>query len=110
MAEIPGLSTGLDALAGRLYANKARQGFNMTDVPLEFSLTFTELGEAFDAWRKGGDVGSELADVLLFTLSLARMLGVDLGAAAEAKMTVNEAREYVRRPNGLHVQKEAAGA
>jgi NTP pyrophosphatase (non-canonical NTP hydrolase) len=108
--EIPGLSAALESLADRLYANKARQGFNMTDVPLEFSLTFTELGEAFDAWRKGGDVGSELADAFLFLLSLARMTGTDLGAAAEAKMTVNEGRQYVRQPNGLHVQREASHA
>lgn len=103
------LAAELAALSDRLHANKVRQGFNLTDVPLEFALTFTELGEAFDAWRKGGDVADELADVLLFVLSLARMTGTDLAAAAVAKMTVNEGREYVRRPNGLHVQAGSAG-
>lgn len=107
-ADATELSASLAALGDRLHANKVRQGFNLTDVPLEFALTFTELGEAFDAWRKGGDVADELADVLLFVLSLARMTGTDLAAAAVAKMTVNEGRVYVRRANGLHVQTAAA--
>jgi NTP pyrophosphatase (non-canonical NTP hydrolase) len=103
------LSAALESLAARLWANKSRQGFNLTDVPLEVSFLHAEVSEAFEAWRRGRDPGPELADVLLFTLSLARMLGVDLGAAALAKMTVNEGREYVQLANGLHVQKETTG-
>jgi len=104
------LSSSLAALTERLHANKVRQGFNITDVPLEVAYLHAEVSEVFEAWRRGQPVGSELADVLLFTLSLARMLDVDLGAEALAKMAVNESREYVQRPNGLHVQVSQQGS
>jgi NTP pyrophosphatase (non-canonical NTP hydrolase) len=104
------LSGALSALTERLWANKHRQGFNTTDVPVEFCLLYAEVAEAFEAWRGGGDVTAELADALLFTLSVARILGADLGAAVLAKMAVNEAREYVQMPNGLHVQKDGPDA
>ena len=82
-----------------------RQGFNVTDVPTEFCLTMTELGEAFDAWRKDPTgLADELADVLLFLAGLAEMNGIDLEAAAEAKLTRNEKRVYRTGPQGLKVQ------
>lgn len=94
----------LDEIAGALWKNKVEKGFNTTDVPLEFCLLIAEVGEAFDAWRKGGDVAPELADVLLFTLSLAHMLDVDLVTAADEKMRVNVARTYVTGPQGLKIK------
>jgi len=36
---------------------QAREGFNTTDVPLEFCLLSGELAQAFDAWRKGPSAG-----------------------------------------------------
>lgn len=88
----------------RVWANKVRQGFNTTDVPTEFCLAMTELGEAFDAWRKTPEtLAEELADVLLFVISLAEMNELDLGAAVEAKMAKNERRIYQDGPNGLKV-------
>ena len=45
----------------RAWENKVAEGFNTTDVPLEFCLLQGEIAEAFDAWRKGReDVGEEL--------------------------------------------------
>lgn len=89
----------------RAWANKVAKGFNVTDVPMEFGLLVEEIGEAFSAWRKGRpDLGGELADVAIFLLGLAEMTGVDLGAEVGAKLAANEARAYVRLPNGTPVK------
>ena len=42
----------LSALQKRVYQNKVNHGFNTTNIPLEFTLTYGELAEAFEAWRK----------------------------------------------------------
>jgi NTP pyrophosphatase (non-canonical NTP hydrolase) len=87
------------------WANKVAKGFNTTDVPMEFGLTMEELGEAFSAWRKGKrGLGGELADVMIFLSGLAQMTGVDLAAEVARKLALNEARQYVRLPNGTPVK------
>ena len=84
------------------WQNKLAKGFNTTDVPLEFCLLNGEVAEAFDAWRKGRpEVSEELADIAIFLLSLAEMVGVDLQDAVEAKLAANQSRVYRRLPNGL---------
>jgi hypothetical protein len=89
----------------RAWHNKVTKGFNITDVPLEFGLLYGEVAEAFDAWRKNPPaLGGELADVLIFVVSLAEMAGTDLQDAVEAKLAANEARVYERLPNGTHVK------
>lgn len=89
----------------RAWANKAGKGFNVSDVPLEFCLLQREMSEAFTAWREdSADLGSELADVAIFTLGLAQMTGVDLGREVDAKLGVNEGRSYTRLPNGTPVK------
>lgn len=88
----------LSAAQADLWANKLDKGFNTTDVSLEFNLLTEELGEALHAWRHGGDLAGELADITLFTMAIAQMSGVDLGAAVAAKMAVNRSRTYVRNP------------
>ena len=35
-----------------VYQNKVNHGFNVTDVNMEFCLTYGELGEAYMAWLK----------------------------------------------------------
>ena len=65
------------------------------------------MAEAFDAWRKGRpDVGDELADVAIYLLSLAEMLGIDLQDAVEAKPAKNAARTYEPLPNGAWIKSE----
>ena len=91
------------------WANKVAKRFNTADVPLEFCLLQGEMAEAFDAWRKGRpDVGEELADVAIYLLSLAEMLGVDLQDAVEAKLAKNAARTYAPLPNGALIKSEPA--
>ena len=97
--------TDLSAAQARAWENKLAKGFNVTDVPMEFCLLVEEVGEAFSTWRKGHlGLGGELADVQIFLLGLAQMTGVDLAAEVEAKLEVNEARAYVRLPNGTPVK------
>jgi NTP pyrophosphatase (non-canonical NTP hydrolase) len=103
--------TDIRAAQDRAWANKLAKGFNTSDIPMEFGLLYEEIAEAFSAWRKGrSDLGGELADVGIFLLSLAEMTGIDLAAEMEKKLAVNEARAYVRLPNGTHVKAEAGNA
>jgi NTP pyrophosphatase (non-canonical NTP hydrolase) len=84
------------------WRNKQAKGFNLTDVPLEFGLLTAEIGEAFTAWRKGlPDLGEELADILIFLVSVAEMTGVDLSAEVEVKLQKNAGRVYSRDERGV---------
>lgn len=88
------------------WRNKLDKEFNTTDVPMEFCLLMTEVGEAFDAWRKDpAGLGGELADVMIFLVSLAQMNGIDLAEAVERKLAVNRHRSYSAGPNGLQVRR-----
>lgn len=99
--------TNISQAQRRVWRNKLAQGFNTTDVPLEFALLTAEVGEAVTAWRKGlPDLGAELADVVIYALSIAEMCGLDLEAEIAAKMDVNEARVYGRDGRGVPVRME----
>ena len=78
----PGSATKLDrtdALQKEIYQNKVDKGFNVTDVNKEFCLTYGEIAEAYDAWRKKkDDLGEELADVAIYLLGLSEILGINL--------------------------------
>ena len=59
----------LKKLQKQIYQNKLNKHFNVTDVSMEFALTYGELGEAYEAyWKKKGNVGEELADVVIYLL------------------------------------------
>ena len=78
-----------------VYQNKLNHGFNVTDVPLEFCLLYEEVGEAFEAWKKKRDsVGEELADVAIYLMGIAEILGVDLEDEIRRKMEINRKRKY----------------
>ena len=81
----------------RIYGNKVAHNFNITDIPLEFSLTYGEMAEAFEAWRKKkslDEIGEELADVAIYLYGIAEILGVDLDKSIDRKMKINEERVY----------------
>lgn len=85
--------------------NKLAKGFNTTDVALEFGLLVAEVGEAFTAWRKSpAGLGEELADIVIYTLALAEMNGLDLGVEVAAKLSANQARVYRQDERGVHVR------
>ncbi len=88
----------LNELQKRIYQNKVEKKFNLTNIPQEFCYLHGEVTESFDAWLKkksNEEVSLELADVAIFTLGLAEMLGVDLEAAILKKIDINEKRVYI---------------
>ena len=91
-------------LQKKAYQNKVDKGFNITDVPLEFCYTSTELSEAFMAWYKQkDDLGEELADVAIFLLGISEILNIDLEDEIVHKMEKNSKRVY-KKVNGLPIK------
>lgn len=87
-----------------IYANKVKKGFNISDIPLEFTYLYSEVGEAFEAWRKKkDDLGEELADVAIYLLGMSEILGIDLGSEIERKIEKNAKRVYEHH-NGVSVR------
>lgn len=79
----------------QVYKNKLDKGFNVTDVSKEFVLTYGEMAEAYEAYRKKKDsVGEELADVMIYLLGLAEILDIDLEKELLRKMEINKNRVY----------------
>jgi NTP pyrophosphatase (non-canonical NTP hydrolase) len=75
--------------------NKVTKGFNTTDMNEEFIHAHEELAEASAAYRKKlPDLGEELADVTIYLLGIAEILGIDLEREIVAKMEKNRKREY----------------
>lgn len=84
-------------LQKEVYENKLKQGFNVSDVPLEFSYTYGEMAEAFEAYRKKKDtLGEEIADVVIYLLGLSEIVGVNLEEELLKKVEKNKNREYKR--------------
>jgi len=93
--------TEFKQLQERIYRNKAAKGFNTTDVYMEFCYTFGELSEACEAYmKKTGNIGEELADVAIYLLGLAEILGIDLEQEILNKIEINEKRKYIQE-NGI---------
>ncbi len=94
----------LDELQKKIYKNKVNKHFNLTDIPKEFCYLYGEVSEAYDAWYKklGKDeISLELADITIYTLGLAEILGISLEEAILKKIAINEKRIYV---NGKKVE------
>ena len=84
-----------------VYQNKIQKGFNTTDINLEFCLAYTELSEAYNAYiKKEAGLGEELADVAIYLLGLAEILGIDLEKEILSKIEKNEKRTYTKNPDG----------
>lgn len=96
----------LDLVQKRIIKNKVEKGFNTTDIEQEFRSLYSELEEALDAYRNESveRVAEELADVTIYTLGIAELLGIDMEEAINNKMTVNENRVYVKREDGTPVK------
>jgi NTP pyrophosphatase (non-canonical NTP hydrolase) len=94
-------TTDLRDLQRRILENKKQHGFNTTDVETEFLLIYGEVAEAYEAWRKKkDDLGEEFADVAIYLLGLAEILGIDLGAEIDNKVSKNAKRVY-QNVNGV---------
>lgn len=93
-------------LQKEVYQNKVNHGFNLTDINMEFCLTYGELAEAYEAWlKKKGNVGEELADVVIYLMGLSEILGIDLQKEIENKIEINKKRVY-KKVNGVLVKEE----
>lgn len=85
----------LKRLQKEVYQNKVDKGFNVTDIEKEFCLIYGEVSESYEAWRKKkDDLGEELADVAIYLLGLAEILGIDLEDEIQKKIYKNSKREY----------------
>ena len=83
----------LKQLQKDIYKNKLNKGFNVTDINKEFCLTYGEMAEAYEAWRKKQtDVGEEIADVVIYLLGLSEILNVDLENEILKKVNKNKHR------------------
>ncbi|MDR0849988.1 MAG: hypothetical protein LBN07_00705 [Christensenellaceae bacterium] len=75
--------------------HKKKQGFNYTDINLEFLCLYGEVGEAYDAYsKKKPGLGGELADIAIYLCALSEMLGFDLEKEIKDKMEINKKRKY----------------
>lgn len=96
----------LKKLQKEIYQNKVDKGFNTTDVNKEFCLLYGEVGEAYDAYRKGkDDLGEELADIAIYLLGLSEILGKDLEEEIKNKVQINNNRKY-KDVNGTKIKIE----
>ena len=85
----------LKKIQKEIYQNKVDKGFNVTEINKEFCLTYGEIAEAYEAWRKKKeDLGEELADVAIYLLGLSEILGIDLEDEIQKKVYKNSKREY----------------
>ncbi len=94
----------LKKLQKEIYQNKVDKGFNITDVNKEFCLLYGEVAEAYEAYRKKKeDLGEELADVAIYLLGLAEILGKDLETEILNKVEKNKNRVY-KNVDGVNVR------
>lgn len=100
----------LNALQGWVEDMKAANGWTPVDFRHEFAGLVEEVGELAKAHRKvlptahlteeqrkmPDSIGEELADVLIYLLSLATVAGVDFETAFAAKIEKNRNREWTK--------------
>ncbi|MCF7820519.1 MAG: hypothetical protein K9M44_03570 [Candidatus Pacebacteria bacterium] len=95
----------LKKLQKQVYNHKAKRGFNVKDVSMEFCLLSEELSEAYRAYyQKEDNLGEELADVFIYLLGLAEILKVDLEKEFVKKMEKNKNRVYKKNKKGVLVK------
>lgn len=88
----------------RAYRNKINKGFNTTDVCKEICFMQNEVSEVFEAYFKNKDtIGEELADVVIFAMGIAEILGKDLESEIIRKLDINDKRQY-KLVSGIYVK------
>lgn len=96
----------LKELQKEVMRNKIEKGFNTTDVAREFCRAHEELSEAYSKYEKNQDgVAEEFADVAIFLLGMAEMLGYDLESELIKKIETNKNRQYLKNksPDGKDI-------
>ena len=91
-----------------VYANKIAKGFNVTDIQFELLRLNEEVAELSEAiWKKksSDEIGAEVADVMLYLLSVAYMADVpDVEVAVYKKLIENSKRKYQKDENGILIR------
>ena len=88
----------LDEIQKEIIQNKINHGWPIDDINLEFNLLYGEVAEAFEAYNKKfakEELGSELADVAIYLLGLADILGFSLQDEIQKKLEIIKHRKYV---------------
>lgn len=85
----------LNSIQSRIYQNKLRNKFNVTDANLEFTNVLREVVEAIDAYNSNSpELGEELADIILFVIGIAAILNINIEHELISKLEINEHRQY----------------
>lgn len=93
-------------LQERIYENKVKHHFNLSDINLEFCYITDEIGEAHQAYvRHYDNLAEELADVAIYLLGLSEMLDINLEDEILKKMEKNAKRVYYTE-NGVLKKRE----
>lgn len=74
--------------------NKIANRFPTDDVDHEFDLLKKEVAEAEEVLNDPDKLPSELADIVIFVISIARMKGIDLEKSIVDKIEYNKNRSY----------------
>lgn len=92
----------LKKLQKEIYQNKLDKGFNVKDINMEFAYITEELGELIHAYRKNlPDIGEEIADITIYLIGLAEILGLDFEEELKNKVDKNRKRTYTRKNGKL---------
>ena len=101
------MSVDLKELQKEIMRNKLEKGFNTTEVSREFCRAYEELSEAYNKYEKGDIIGTaeEFADVTIFLLGMAEIIGFDLEKELVSKIEKNKNRKYKKEksPDGKDV-------
>ena len=91
----------LNKIQKQILTNKIDKGFNTKDINFEFNLLYSEIAEAFQAYRqKLPNLKEELADIAIYLLGLAEILNIDLEKEIINKIKKNQKRKY-KKINGV---------
>jgi len=93
------------------WATRLAKGIHTNDVSLGFGMLSGEVAKASDAWSKGRrEMAEGLADIAIFLLGLAEMVGTDLQEVVATKLALSKPRVCGQPSNGVLLKDTAVVA
>lgn len=95
-------------LQKRIFANKIKQGFNISSdyngINHEISMLAEELGELARSHRRGNKEGvvDAVTDLTIHVLGMMEILGLDANKEIEKVLNEIEKRKYVKNSDGTY--------